>query len=678
VDYDCRHSLRDLTRQDQLDAILLAHLELHLRRCESCRKLKEQLDFVEAGIPKVPPIDATRQQAIYNRLLPVVNEIVGEKSPLRRRGRSWPFQLKEYGLVGLAACAAAVMLVLALWWPMSSTGPGSSSMTAVAPTLEQEAATVLEDPHFLLSSVIDHLEGSITVDGRSGETLDQFSVKAGTLIATNPDSRVGFRMGDTAKVALMGEGHFEVTRLSPTAIGMKLNRGRLAVEFDGRIGQTMEVETPDSLVRVKGTVFTVEVLELGGTLVGVVEGLVEVVPRRGTSLEPVELTADQSCIVPSSGEVMSLEDEQRALAAALPDVVLGEDMGTRLVRFDGSPERAKLEVDGRVVGITPMMVRVPSGNVTYRLSAPGMAPVEGNLESASENQDVVYAMEPAADFGPEALEIIRIADSPSIRPSARNREPDASVDSGETQQLSPGLFARAKSAIAAGNLRTAIGYLERVVEEATGDKSMSALALLAECQAALGDYVNAASTYEKIVDLSSGSMLGQNARYEVGRLAMDKLGDLARARAAFTGYLASSQPGPLREDAYYSLCEVTGKGGGHSEALHCFNEFLRSFPGGHREADARLWRGALYQQDSQRKWADAERDLQAFIRAKPNHPRTEEARYRLVIGRYKLGDERGALRMIEEYNANHREGVFKVRLEKVRTAIMSSGKLAPQ
>lgn len=674
VDYDCRHSLRDLARRQELDAILATHLELHLKRCARCQDLAEQLAVVEAGPGEPPPMDQERQKAIYNRLLPVVNELTAADSPLRRpRHRPWNVWMREYGLLGLAACAAAVMLVLT-FWPTAATQTSSAGPAAIA-AHEVQATPLPTDANgpFSLPSTVDHLEGSVAVDGRSAEAIEQFDVKPGTRISTDIESRMGFRMGDTAKVALMGQAEWEVTRLSPTAIGLRLTRGRLAIEFDGTIGQTMEVETPDSIVRVKGTTFTVEVLELGGTRVSVVEGLVEVVPKRGPNLLAVELAVDQSCTIPGPREVIPLSEEQRALAAGLPNEHLVEDTGTRVVRFDGSPEKVKVEVDGRVVGITPLMVRVPSGPVAYRLSAPGMAAVEGTLDAEGEHQAIVYAMEPAPDFGPEALEIIRIT-QPRTRPDSPARHA-ATNEADTTASPRWSLFQRAKSAVAAGDLRYAIGLLERAVDDASGEKLIFGLVLLAECHAALGDYLEAAAIYERIVDLASNNAEGQNARYEVGRLAMDKLGDLPRARAAFTAYVASTKPGPLREDAYYSLCEVAGKEGNHNEALRCFNEFLRSFPGGHREADARLWRGALYQQDSQCKWADAERDLQAFIRAKPNHPRTEEARYRLVIGRFKLGDERGAMRMIEEYELNHPKGSFKTRLDRIRAAIVNSGQL---
>jgi TolA-binding protein len=150
---------------------------------------------------------------------------------------------------------------------------------------------------------------------------------------------------------------------------------------------------------------------------------------------------------------------------------------------------------------------------------------------------------------------------------------------------------------------------------------------------------------------------------------MDQLGDLSRARAAFTAYVASPSGGGLREEAYFSLCELDGREGAHRDALHCFNQFLRAFPGGHLGPDARLWRGALYQ-DLERRWADAERDLLTFVRARPRHPRVDEARYRVAIGRYQVGDRRGALRVINEYLTAHPQGRYRLRVERLRRAVL--------
>jgi TolA-binding protein len=60
----------------------------------------------------------------------------------------------------------------------------------------------------------------------------------------------------------------------------------------------------------------------------------------------------------------------------------------------------------------------------------------------------------------------------------------------------------------------------------------------------------------------------------------------------------------------------------------------------------------------------------SFIQAKPRHPRAEEARYRVALGRYQTGDRRGALRALEEYLRKHPKGQYSVRAQRLRQAIL--------
>jgi len=457
----------------------------------------------------------------------------------------------------------------------------------------------------------------------------------------------------------VGDTRWRASSATENFLEMELDMGRLAVEFDGGTGKMLDVRTPDSIVRVRGTVFTVEVIPMGGTQVSVLEGHVDVVSLGGAS-QVVEVGEGRMVSVPGE-RLQDLGDEQRALAM---QVLAAEDgfvaSAGRIVRFGGSPERAKVEIDGRLVGYSPLSVRLPEGPVTYRLSAPGMEPLEAPLSNEQIGEHVTFELAPAADYEP-----VMVAGETVIerRPAAE----DASRRG--TPKIRWGLVERAHAAMTAGDIPFAIELLERLAAESSGDKLVSALSLLAECYSSMGRFADAADAFDRVASLVPGTKIAQNSRYEVGRLSMERLGDFARARAAYTAYVASPLSGELREAAYFSLCRLDGREGAHQEALHCFNEFLRTFPGGFYEPDARLWRGALYQ-DVLKRWADAERDLTSFLKAKPRHPRCEEARYRIALGRYQVGDLRGSLRMIDEHVKEHPAGQYTVRAKRLRRAII--------
>ncbi|MDJ0763997.1 MAG: FecR domain-containing protein [Myxococcota bacterium] len=650
---ECRTVRRDMLRRADIGAVQRARLDVHLKRCPACREIARHFELIEAGANEISYLDKSQKQAIYNRLIPVVNEKTN-RSQIRPVARRAPTRWS----LGLALGAAGAVAVLAgmLVFPRVMTEPATQPSDG-ANTTESMAL-----PRVVYKGLIDRHEGTVHVNSDATLGKGHFKVATGTRVSVSKDARFSFRIGSIARVAMFGETQWEITSATDTYVAMNLEAGRVAVDFDGALGKVMEIKTPDTLVRVKGTVFTVEVQPQGKTRVGVLEGRVEVVALSG---EPrtVNVASGELVALPGDGSLLLLSDDHRRLAAEMHTALRYPEELTRLVRFDGSPERVKVEVDGRVVGTTPLAVRLPSGPFTYRLTSPGMDPVVGSVSDRADSGKIEFNMAPKVMF--EAIPEPNVPVSASKRRGfSRNK---ASARTSAATQWN--LFKRARAAMAAGDIPYAIGLLERALETLNGRRLVNGLSLLAECYAASGQYAKAASTFDRIVEKVPGSTIAQNARYEVGRLSMDQLGDLSRARAAFTAYVASPRGGALREEAYYSLCELDGRESAHRDALHCFNQFLRTFPGGIYEPEARLWRGALHQ-DMSKSWGDAERDLLAFIQAKPRHPRVDEARYRVVLGRYQSNDRRGAMRMIDEYLRKHPAGQYRVRVQRLKRAVM--------
>lgn len=655
VERECRRAQEDLLRHDDLDAVRRGRLQIHLNRCETCRVAAEGLARMESPLAELPAIDDETTRRIYDDLVPAVHQIAVELRPVKRRPTRYPLSL-ALGF-GLSAAAAVVLLALVAYRAFPAAGEAGAGA-------EKPARAIAAREEGRLTGLLDRSEGDVRVDGVSlAESDGTFSLQRGTSMRVGDGARLSFRIGDTARVALLGGAAWRVENASDTAIEVTLERGRIAVEFDGTQGRSLDVRTPDSVVRVRGTLFTVEVSGEGGTLVSVVEGRVEVVPLRGGGAL-VEVGAGEQVSIPGDGTPRPLSDEQRALASEVDALEDGFVAASgRLVRFNGSPDRVMVEVEGRVLGYTPLAVRLPEGPIEYRLSAPGMEPLSARLGGEQSGENVRFGLAPAAEYG-AALPNASAARRPD---AAAKRGGDGAKISSEASRW--GLVERARAAMVAGDVPFAVSLLERAVRELGGERLVTASSMLADCYSATGEYRKAADAYDRVASLVPGSKVAQNSRYEVGRLAMDRLGDFGRARAAFTAYVASPLGGELKEAAYYSLCEIDGREGAHKDALHCFNNFLRTFPGGFHEPNARLWRGALYQ-DVLRRFADAERDLLAFIQAKPRHPRVDEARYRVALGRYQVGDRRGALRMIEEYQRETPGGQYALRVERLRRAIL--------
>ncbi|MCP4676524.1 MAG: tetratricopeptide repeat protein [Deltaproteobacteria bacterium] len=651
---ECRHVRRDMLRLDELDAVNRGQFDVHLRRCAACRGIAEELSAIESGVGEIDEMDEFSKKAIYAQLVPLVNEVANEVD--RKRFPVWLPRPRPVFAFGAALAMAAVVVALAVVRisPDSSTGEEAE---------QSEFVSSVASADVIHEALIERREGTVHIDTNKDEKSGRFEVKKNTRIVVEQDARFSFRIGDLARIALSGGTDWQLMASTNTYVAINLDRGRLAVEFDGTSGRLLEVTAPVSLLRVKRTIFTVEALSSGETHVGVIEGLVEVVSRRGET-QTVEVKDGGLVSVPGDGKLALLTDEQRSLAAELRLMDEYPEELTRLVRFDGSPERVKVQVDGRVLGTTPLTVRLPAGPFTYQLNSPGMEPVAGSVVDRADSKAINYSLLPEEDFEPIAA-VENEGEIVSKRGPFRRKRASRKSSSKRGWDL----FMRARAAMTAGDIPYAIGLLERAIKGVSGARLVSALSLLAECYSAAGMYSKAASTFDRIVEKSPHSAKAQNARYEVGRLSMDQLGDLARARASFTAYVASPLGGGLKEEAYYSLCELESREGAHRDAMHCFNEFLRAFPGGHHNPDARLRRGAFYQ-DIDKNWVAAERDLLAFVRARPRHPRTDEARYRVIIGRYQVNDRRGALRMVTEYLRRHPRGQYRLRVERLRRVIL--------
>ncbi len=651
LDRECRHARRDLARQAELNVVDQKRLDVHLNLCADCRQVAEDFALITAGPGPIETVTENNQRRLYNQIAPAIYEIADStKKPERPRWGRWVFVV--------AVSAASIAVGLALFFSPAPVPTVEGKLAGRIPIAIPD--NIIEEG-ISFHGLIDRCEGEVLVDGNSSGDKRDITIRKDTRIVLDDGSRFTFHVGDLTRIALFGEAAWHLTASTETYLEMQLDRGRLVVDFDADSGRVLKVVTPDSIVQVTGTLFTVEVHPGEMTQVGVLHGSVEVVPRHG-SAQMVAVSEGELTTMPGDPQIVPLSDHQRMMAAEIQMMSEYSDENTRTVRFDGSPERVKVEVDGRVLGITPLTMRLPEGPVSYTLTAPGMEPYVGVLAGEPE-EEVAFSMRPAIDYEPT---VHRPITAPRAKKRARRhrRHRAAEADPGWD------LFKRARAAMTAGDIPFAIRLLEQVVEESSGANFDSALALLAECYAAIGEYRKAADSFDRIIAMDPDSATAQNARYEVGRLAMDRLNNLKRAHKAFTAYVESPRGGALKEEAYYSLCELDSRKGALHSAARCFDSFLKSFPNAHRAPDARLHRGAFYQ-ELENRWSAAERDLMAFIKAKPRHPRAEEARYRVVLGRYQMRDERGALRMIDNYLSKHPKGQYRLRVRRIRQAILN-------
>ena len=96
----------------------------------------------------------------------------------------------------------------------------------------------------------------------------------------------------------------------------------------------------------------------------------------------------------------------------------------------------------------------------------------------------------------------------------------------------------------------------------------------------LGDAVGAARAYEELLRVHPGDARASLAAFELGRLRMDRLGDLTGAIAALERAVALNIGPSFREDALARLVSVYASQGNHAACQRARDRYLSSYPAG--------------------------------------------------------------------------------------------------
>lgn len=127
-----------------------------------------------------------------------------------------------------------------------------------------------------LAATVDNANGSVYVvsDPETRLLAPGEQLKKGERVRTAKDSNAVLRLADGSTVEMRERSEFSVTE-NMRGVTVRLDRGDVIVEAAKQHNGRLYVQTPDSLVSVKGTIFVVEA-GTKGSRVSVVEGEVEV------------------------------------------------------------------------------------------------------------------------------------------------------------------------------------------------------------------------------------------------------------------------------------------------------------------------------------------------------------------------------------------------------------------
>ena len=264
--------------------------------------------------------------------------------------------------LGIAAAAAAAVVVWNARAPRRAAYAASTPAATHRATLAPARPDRLEALVTLIGGEVEIARGDtparkLSLDARLG-AADRLTTSAGGRAAAQWSEGSGF--------LLYGDAELTLARLEPRTQRLELGRGQISVRVGPHEpGESLHVITPDHVVSVHGTWFTVA-SSAHTTTVEVLEGTVEVTERDGAN--STLLTAPARATFGRSRTASSpLSGRQAAALRAASEMNFLPWSGLDAARtasgalLVASQPPAELAVDGVVLGATPLAVRRPLG-----------------------------------------------------------------------------------------------------------------------------------------------------------------------------------------------------------------------------------------------------------------------------------------------------------------------------
>jgi hypothetical protein len=519
--YSCQEAREDseLVLSNRATGPVRELYDEHLRACRNCRRMHRALYSVYEG-PAVPtPPVGVREEKEFHAIMRRMKD---------ERSDSWTHRFGvRFAMGGLATAATVLTLTLFDVAPDVLTLPDFDD----DPTAGQAIAAREPDTRVTPTSDADGIHQAQSYGRVVGGYADVRP--PGDQAATTNTFPVGTRfevaVDDSLQVGLIGKivanftpaSEIEWTTASPTLLEIEVERGVAAVRYDRRPSDPiLQIRTPHAVVRVIGTVFTVQVDGASNTIVSVLRGQVEV-----------------------------LHPETNRLLA---EVESGYRFDVKKSTFD---DVGKLEVEAAL----PLSNDLPDGDSEALALADGRIPVSWNVPGLpGDPQYRTLEFVPARPGSPSA----------TVAPAARSTKSAVAVRSDRETRLVDD---------------EGEDLIERLVKDAESTRRKELRGSLETCRGLYESHETrylAAKCLATFIDKYGEDPLAVEGYLLVGMLRMDYALDYEAAEVAFQTFLKRAPNHPSAEFALYRMWLASTENGRISEALERGRKYLARHPNG--------------------------------------------------------------------------------------------------
>jgi FecR protein len=518
--HECREDA-ELVMSDRATQAVRGLYDSHLRECRDCRKMHRLLYALYEGPVVPPPPTGISEEKEFHAALRRTRE--EQPEPWYHK---WSLRA---GITAMAGAAAA--LTVALFDPSPTDAPADSSLPTgqVEPLLANNGAAQggIDHPAQSYGRV---LGGNAAVSAPEAAQANTDTFPVGTRFKVHDDDALQVGMVGKIVANFTPGSDVEWTQATPSLLELEVHRGIAAIRYDRRPSDPiLYVRTPTAVVRVIGTVFTVEVDEHDETIVSVLRGQVDVHDPETLDLRAEVESGDRYEVATSShGNVGRTE-----VAAALP---------------------LSNEVDDESADFTDALA-LADGHIPKSWNVPGLSddPLERTL---------VHIPAPAVE--PTTFEVPVTSKRPSASVGPSHYEASGSADLVADDE--------------AGDL---IEHLIKDVKATRGKELRATLDGCRDLYASQRTRYRAARCLSDFISRYGNEPAAVEGYLLVGILRMDYALDYRAADNAFEEFLRRAPRNhSSTETAMYRLWLSATEDGRISEALDRGRRYLKRFPDG--------------------------------------------------------------------------------------------------